>query len=95
VVKGCPDLLPDPLHPGGLGKYSPETPEGGSRGVEKTYGNEQNLQELADDLNVWGYRKAANTIERLLQAPMSYTAFPKEHWRRIRTMNMMKRSTEN
>jgi putative transposase len=78
--------------PSRLEVYPPETPEGGYRGAEGVpYGTEQNLQELADDLNARGYRKAANTIERLLPGLMSYTAFPKQHWKRIRTTNMMER----
>jgi len=32
-----------------------------------------------------------NAIERFLPGLMSYTAFPKRHWRRIRTTNMMER----
>jgi putative transposase len=50
-----------------------------TEGLKVPYGTEQNLQELADDLNARGYRKAANTIERLLPGLMSYTAFPKQH----------------
>ncbi|HRT12442.1 MAG TPA: transposase [Methanoculleus sp.] len=37
------------------------------------------------------HRKAANTIERFIPGLMSYTAFPKEHAKRIRTTNMMER----
>uniref|UniRef100_UPI00374CA748 transposase n=1 Tax=Methanoculleus nereidis TaxID=2735141 RepID=UPI00374CA748 len=40
-------------------------------------------------MNARGYRKAANTIERFLPGLMSYTAFPKQHGKRIRTTNMM------
>ena len=60
-------------------------------GLKEAYGNEQKLQDLADNLNARGYRKAANTIERFLPGLMSYTAFPKEHWKRLRTTNMMER----
>ena len=60
-------------------------------GLKEAYGNEQRLQDLADDLNARGYRKAANTIERFLPGLMSYTAFPKEHWKRLRTTNVMER----
>ena len=60
-------------------------------GLKEAYGNEQRLQDLADDLNARGYRKATNTIERFLPGFMSCTAFPKEHWKRIRTTNMMER----
>jgi len=53
--------------------------------LKEAYGNEKRLQQLADDLNERGYRKAANTIERFIPGLMSYTAFPKEHAKRIRT----------
>ncbi len=59
--------------------------------LKEAYGSEQRLQDLADDLNTRGYRKAANTIERFLPGLMSYTAFPKQHQKRIRTTNLMER----
>jgi putative transposase len=59
--------------------------------LKEAYGNEQILQDLADDLNARGYRKEANTIDRFLPGLMNYMASPKEHWKRIRTTNMMKR----
>ena len=59
--------------------------------LKEAYGDEERLQQVADDLNERGYRKAANTIERFLPGLMSYTAFPKEHAKRIRTTNMMER----
>jgi putative transposase len=62
-----------------------------AEGLKEAYGNEQNLQEIAGDLNTREYRKAANNIERFLSGAMSYTAFPKGHWKRIRTTNMMER----
>jgi len=60
-------------------------------GLKEAYGNEQRLQQFADDLNERGYRKAGNTIERFIPGLMSYTAFPKEHGKRLRTTNMMER----
>lgn len=59
--------------------------------LKEAYGNEQSLQDLADDLGRRGYRKAADTIERFLPGLMSHTAFPKQHAKRIRTTNMMER----
>jgi len=38
-----------------------------------------------------GYRKPANTIERFLPDLISYTTFPRKHWKRIRTTNMLER----
>jgi len=59
--------------------------------LRDAYGSEGRLQALADELNDKGYRKAANTIERFIPGLLSYTAFPKEHWKKIRTTNMMER----
>lgn len=60
--------------------------------LREAYGDEQKLQDVADDLNERGYRKAANTIERFIPGLISHTAFPKQHWKRIRTTNMMERT---
>lgn len=68
-------------------KYQKEVAES----LKEASGNEQKLQDLADDLNVRGYRKAANTIERFLPELMSYTAFLRQRWKRLRTTNMMER----
>jgi transposase-like protein len=59
--------------------------------LREAYGSEQKLQEIADSLNSRGYRKAANTIERFLPGLLNYTAFPKQHHKRIRTTNVMER----
>jgi putative transposase len=60
-----------------------------AEGLKEAYGSEQRLQDLADDLNARGYQKTANTIERFLPGLMSYTAFPKQHWKRLKTTNLM------
>ena len=62
-----------------------------AEGLKEAYGSEQRLQDLADDLTARRYRKAANTIERFLSGLMSYTAFPKQHWKRLKTTNLMER----
>lgn len=49
------------------------------------------LTEIAEDLHYNGYRKAAETIERFLPDIRNYQTFPKQHWRRIRTTNLMER----
>lgn len=59
--------------------------------IKEALGSEQELQNLADELNERGYRKSANTIERFLPGLMNYKAFPKSHWKRIRTTNAMER----
>jgi len=36
--------------------------------------------------------ESSDTIERFLPGLMSYTAFPKQHGKRLRTTNMMERT---
>jgi putative transposase len=59
--------------------------------LKEAYGNEQRLQDLADDLNTRGYRKATNTIEGFLPGLMGYTVLLKQHWKRIKTTNVTER----
>jgi transposase-like protein len=59
--------------------------------LREAYGSELKLQEVADSLNSRGYWRAANTIERFLPGLLNYTAFPKQHHKRIRTTNIMER----
>ena len=42
-------------------------------------------------MDVPGARKAADTIERFKDSLNNYQAFPEEHWKRIRTTNIMER----
>lgn len=61
----------------------------------------ENLKEILEDENkirgsvtemdVPGMEKAADTIERFQYSLNNYQAFPEEHWKRIRTTNMMER----
>ena len=53
--------------------------------------NEDDIMSIAEDLHYNGYLKAANTIERFLPDIHNYLTFPKEHWKRIRTTNLMER----
>lgn len=53
--------------------------------------NPEELQKIADELNEQKHRKSANTIERFLPGIMNYKSFPKAHWKRIRTTNMVER----
>jgi transposase-like protein len=79
------------LHPGGVEDFPKKHQKEVTECLREAYGNEQKLQDLADDLNARGYRKSANTIERFLLGLMSYTAFSKDDAKRIRTTNMMER----
>jgi transposase-like protein len=53
--------------------------------------NEETLGEVAQDVERLGYSKAAATIEQFMFDVGNYRAFPKSHWRRIRTRNMVER----
>ena len=53
--------------------------------------NEGDLNEISEDLHYHGYYKAVGTIERFSSDIWNYQHFPKEHWRRISTTNMMER----
>jgi transposase-like protein len=58
---------------------------------EKLNGDEDELGVVAQELDKMGYLKAADTIERFLFDVGNYRAFPKSHWKRIRTTNMVER----
>ncbi|MCS3924966.1 IS256 family transposase [Methanosalsum natronophilum] len=49
------------------------------------------IPELVQEMDVPGVRKAADTIERFKDSLNNYQAFPEEHWKRIRTTNIMER----
>ncbi len=49
------------------------------------------IPELVHEMDVPGARKAADTIERFKDSLNNYQAFPEEHWKRIRTTNIMER----
>lgn len=53
--------------------------------------DEVKMQDLAEDLRERGYSKSADTIERFRFSLWNYRAFPREHWRRIRTTNGLER----
>src|SRR5512137_1049477 len=49
------------------------------------------MEDLAEELRKRGYSKSADTIERFRFSLWNYKAFPKDHWRRIRTTNGLER----
>ncbi|WP_319580207.1 IS256 family transposase [uncultured Methanospirillum sp.] len=53
--------------------------------------NNGDLNEISEDLHYHGYNKAVRTIERFYPDINNYQAFPKEHWKKIRTTNLMER----
>jgi transposase-like protein len=53
--------------------------------------DETKMKELAIELNDKKHSKSAKTIDRFSQDIWNYRAFPREHWRRIRTTNGLER----
>jgi putative transposase len=53
--------------------------------------DEVKMQDLAEELRERGYSKSADTIERFRFSLWNYRAFPREHWKRIRTTNGLER----
>jgi transposase-like protein len=53
--------------------------------------DESKMQLLANKLDKKGYSKSAETIERFRFDLWNYKAFPRPHWRRIRTTNGLER----
>ena len=53
--------------------------------------DENKMQLLANKLERLGYHKSAETIERFRFDLWNYKAFPRKHWRRIRTTNGLER----
>ena len=59
--------------------------------VKEALDNEQAIQTLSNELANRGFSKALDTVERFRFDLWNYRAFPKSHWRRIRTTNCMER----
>jgi putative transposase len=53
--------------------------------------DERKMQELAIILDEKGYSKSAETIDRFRFDLWNYRAFPRQHWKRIRTTNSLER----
>jgi len=49
------------------------------------------LQDCADELDSRGFPRAADTVERFTPGLLNYRIAQLEHWRRIRTTNMLER----
>jgi transposase-like protein len=49
------------------------------------------MQDLAEESRERGYFKSADAIERFRFSLWNYRAFPREHWKRIRTTNGLER----
>jgi len=53
--------------------------------------DEIKMQDLAEELRERGYSKSAETIDRFRFGLWNYKAFPRDHWKRIRTTNGLER----
>ncbi len=54
-------------------------------------GYEDRLSDVAEKLERMGFHKAADTVELFMFDVGNYRDFPTEHWKRIRTTNMVER----
>ncbi|MDI6877705.1 MAG: IS256 family transposase [Methanomicrobiales archaeon] len=59
--------------------------------LKESLTDSRTLQECARDLEVRGYPQVADTINRFQYSLFNYRSAPREHWRRIRTMNLLER----
>ncbi len=59
--------------------------------LKESLSDPRRLQECAGELEARGYPKAADTIDRFIQGLFNYRSAPREHWRRIRTTNLLER----
>lgn len=62
--------------------------------IKESLVDRQKLQELIRELDSTGYKSAADTLESFQYDVMNYMQFPKNHWRRIRTTNIMERTNK-
>jgi putative transposase len=53
--------------------------------------DETKMQNLAVDLEAQGYKQAADTIDSFRFDLWNYKAYPKTHWKKIRTTNIVER----
>jgi putative transposase len=68
-------------------KDKPETAEK----LKETSDDELKMQNLAKELREQGHSAAAETIDRFRFDLWNYKAYPKAHWKRIRTTNLIER----
>ena len=59
--------------------------------LKESLGDSRRLHECIVELESRGYSRAADTIERFQYDLLNYRSFSSEHWRRIRTTNLLER----
>ena len=62
--------------------------------IKEALEDPEKLHDLIRELDGRGYKSAADTIESFRFDLMNYMQFPKKHWRRIRTTNMVERTNK-
>lgn len=62
--------------------------------IKEALEDPEKLHDLIRELDERGYKSAADTIESFQFDLMNYMQFPKKHWRRIRTTNMVERTNK-
>ena len=65
-----------------------------SEKIKEALVDRQKYTNLISELDIMGYKGAANTLEHFQYDVMNYMQFPQNHWRRIRTTNMMERTNK-
>jgi len=59
--------------------------------LRQGFEDQAKMAELAAELSLKKYLKSADTIDRFSQDIWNHRAFPKEHWKKIRTTNGLER----
>jgi transposase-like protein len=59
--------------------------------LKEALDDESKIQDLARELSEQGYAQAADTIDRFRFDLWNYKAYPKAHWKKIRTTNLVER----
>lgn len=59
--------------------------------LKESLTDEKKLQAFIEELEEEGFKKAAETCERFIFGLFNYQKYPKGHWKRIKTTNMLER----
>jgi len=59
--------------------------------LKESLADEKKLQAFIEELEEEGFKKAAETCERFIYGLFNYQKYPKGHWKRIKTTNMLER----
>lgn len=59
--------------------------------IKEALEDHQKLNDLIREIDSMGYKSAADTLENFQYDIMNYMQFPQNHWKKIRTTNMMER----